>query len=93
MLVDDDIICVTIDSSVSTMNRKFQVTGLNLFMVLTDNQYTSDDVTSGVFIFLALFIVMECPTKTWSRIIIPFHVLFKAIISGIMCSFFNLKVN
>ena len=77
MLVDYDINCGTIDSSVSTMKRKFQVTGLNLFMILTDNQYTTNDVICGVFIFLALFIVMECPTKTCSRIIIPFPVPFK----------------
>ena len=59
------------------MNRKCQVTGANLFMLLTDESTNTNDVICTVIFFMSLFIVMESPTKTCSRIIISFPGTFK----------------
>ena len=59
------------------MNRKCQVTGANLFMLLTDESPNTNDVICTVIFFMSLFIVMESPTKTCSRIIISFPGTFK----------------
>ena len=66
------------------MNRKCQVTGANLFMLLTDESPNTNDVICTVIFFMSLFIVMESPTKTCSRIIISFPGTFKQNIENLL---------